>query len=74
MPLVTTALHFRRGLLVTSLQGLIRSILLGMGMDPAFITFFAHAAVGVAAALLVILLTGLSIPRRHEVRLRRAQH
>jgi hypothetical protein len=45
-----------------------------MGMDPAFITFFAHAAVGVVAVLLVILLAGLSIPRRHEVRLRRAQH
>jgi len=67
----TPVTNFRPTLLVTSLHALIRSILFSMGWDHAFIDFFARAAVGAAAAVLVILCAGIGIPRRSEVRVRR---
>ena len=74
MPQITTVTNFGPGLLVTSLLSLIRAILLGMGLDQAFIAFFTRAAVGVAAALLVILFAGVSIPRRSAVPIHRTRH
>jgi hypothetical protein len=67
MPLLTTVTNFRHGLLVTSLRALIRSILSGMGLDQAFVDFFGRAAVGIAAALLVIFFAGIGIPRRSAI-------
>ena len=67
MPLLTTVTNFRPGLLVTSLRALLRSILLCMGLDQAFVDFFGRAALGIAAALLVILFAGIGIPRRSAV-------
>jgi len=64
MPLPTSVTNFGPGLLVTSLRALIRAILQCMGLDQAFVDFFVRAAVGVAAALLVILFAGIGIPRR----------
>lgn len=43
-----------------------------MGLDQAFIDFFARAAVGAAAALFVILFAGIGIPRRSAVGVHRA--
>ncbi len=63
--------NFRTTLLVTSLRTAIRAILLGMGLDQAFIDFFVRAACGIAAALLVILVAGIGIPRRSAVRIHR---
>jgi len=74
MPQITTVTNFGPGLLVTSLLSLIRAILLGMGLDQAFIAFFTRAAVGVAAVLLVILFAGVSIPRRSAVPIHRTRH
>jgi len=74
MPLLTTVTNFSPGLLVTSLLNLIRAILLGMGLDQAFIAFFTRAAVGVAAALLIILFAGIGIPRRSAVAIHRTRH
>jgi len=42
-----------------------------MGLDQAFIDFFVRAACGIAAALLVILVAGIGIPRRSAVRIHR---
>jgi len=67
MPLPTSVTNLGPGLLVTSLRTLIRAILLGMGLDQAFVDFFVRAAVGVAAALLVILFAGIGIPHRSAV-------
>ena len=71
MPLLTTVTNFRHGLLVISLQALLRSILLRMSLDQAFVDFFTRAAVGVAAALLVILVASIGIPRRSPVGIHR---
>jgi hypothetical protein len=38
-----------------------------MGLDQAFVDFFGRAALGIAAALLVILFAGIGIPRRSAV-------
>ena len=66
MPSITVT-NFGPSLLVTSLRALIRAILLCMGLDQAFADFFVRAAVGVAAALLVILFAGIGIPHRSAV-------
>jgi hypothetical protein len=71
MPFLATVTNFRPSLLVTSLQALIRSILFCMGMDHAFIDFFARAAVGAAAALMVILFAGIGIPHRSTLGIHR---
>ncbi len=71
MPRSTPVTNFGPCLLVTSLQALIRSILFCMGIDPAFTDFFARAAVGAAAALIVILLAGIGIPHRSAAGIRR---
>jgi len=43
-----------------------------MGLDQAFIDFFARAAVGAVAALFIILFVGIGIPRRSPVGIDRA--
>ena len=73
MPLPTTVTNFGPSLLVTSLQALFRSILFCMGLDHTFVDFFVRAAVGAAAALIVILFTGIGIPRRSPIGIHRAQ-
>jgi len=71
MPTIVPVTNFGRGLLVTSFQALIRCILFPMGLDHALIDFFVRAAVGAAAAMLVILCAGLGIPHRAQVGIRR---
>jgi len=67
MPPSINVTNFGPGLLVTSLRTVIRAILLGMGVDQVFVDFFFRAAVGAAAALLVILFAGIGIPSRSAV-------
>jgi hypothetical protein len=71
MMLASLTQNFRSRLLVISFKGVVRSILLSMGLDRVFIEFLACAAVGAAMVLLVLVFVGIGIPRRSTAAVRR---
>jgi len=56
---------------VTSRHAQIRSILFFMGLDHVLLDFLVRTATGAASVLLVILIVGVSIPRRTPIVVRR---
>lgn len=71
MTLTILAVHGGRSLLVTSLRGLARIILVSMGIDHVLADFLVSAAVGAGTVLLIIMAVGIGIPRRTAVAIRR---
>lgn len=71
MPIPVTAANFGSRLTVTSLNALIRSILLSMGLDHVLIDFLLRTAAGAASVLAVIALAGIRIPKRSVIAARR---
>lgn len=71
MPFLIPTQNFRPSILVISLKAAGRSILLFMGLDHVLIDFLVRSAVGAGAALLVIIVVGIGIPRRTAVAIRR---
>jgi hypothetical protein len=71
MLFATLAANLRPSLFVTSLRALLRSILVSMGLDHVFVDFLSNAALGTAAALLVIFFVAIGIPRRSPATIRR---
>lgn len=71
MPTPTMLANFGSRLPVTSLNALIRSILLSMGLDHVLIDFLLRTAAGAAGVLAVIAFAGIRIPKRSVISARR---
>lgn len=71
MPIATVLANFGSRLTVTSLNALLRSILLCMGLDHALIDFLLRTAAGAATVLAVIVFVGIGMPKRSVIVARR---